>query len=407
MMCARLAMLSCLLLAGLACSPRALDSCDITQRACQESIYYRMINLRGDGYDPFGGLPPIGVITEDEFRTMLEREAAAQVDVGPNPWDNALELLHFTSSPAGGGSDSTIDDEVAHVYAFYDPQAKSITVISHPNQTEEYAREWAMVTLAHELVHALQDRELDLARQSFSDSDQSLAYNAVIEGDARFYEYLFTEDVVRMIGRLPRDAVDMPDAELAYAYEHFDELGSPLFAARYLLYPLGAKYEAAAYRSGGNAAVRHAYAHAPTRTVGLLVGPDGHSPPIGVGSVCPAPTALDLPPSAAGGAGLTDADQVGAVLFYTFLRGWGVGHDIAFATAQTCVGDSIRVQANADVSATAVAWRLEFSADPPLSIARTLSTSGQLTVQTGAKTLEITATDATPPLTWQASPGCQ
>lgn len=409
---AKSATLVCLLLAatGFACDQRDLSSCDITQRACQESIYYRMVNLRGDGYDPFGGLPPIGVISEDQFRAMLERQEAEQASAGPNPWDKALELLHFTSS--GNSTGSTIDDEVAHVYAFYDPESKTVTVISHPNQAGDFAREDAMVTLAHELVHALQDRELNLAEQSFSDSDQYLAYNAMIEGDARFYEYLFYDDVVHTIGKRLRYAVvDLPDAELDWAYANFDELGSPLFAARYLLYPLGARYVAAAYRSGGNAAVRHAYARAPTRTVGFLVGSGGRMPPVGAGSACAAPTAEGLPPSAAATAKdqreLTDEDQIGAVLFYTFLRGWGVAHDEALATAQMWTGDSVRVQANADFSATAVAWRLTLSAAPASSIAQTLAGSGKLAVKTVGQSLEITATDSTTPLNWRAAAGCE
>jgi hypothetical protein len=408
----------CLLLSVLAsgCNQREIGTCDITQRDCQVSVYYRVVNLRGDGYDPFGGLPPVTVISEDQFRAMLEEEAAReQATRGPSPVDKALALLHFTSSPGtpdagigsdGGGADggsSTIDDEVTHIYAFYDPTSKTITIISHPSQTDSYARENAMVTLAHELVHALQDREIDLLRDDFRTSDEYLAFKGTVEGDARFYENLFTEDVRRMLGMPPRDALAMPDQDLDWVYANFDQVGSPYFAADYLMYPLGAKYEASAYRSGGNTAVRHAYAKAPIRTVGFLVGPDGRAPPVGTGDVCPAPAAVSLPTT-----GKTAGwDQFGAVSFYAFLRGWGVAHDVAFAAAQTWTGDFLRVQATADLSTTAVAWRLEFSADPPGSIAAALGSSGELSVSTGPGRIEITATDASTPLTWKASAGCQ
>ena len=382
-----------------ACSQREIRTCDITQRACQESIYYRVLNLRNDGYDPFGSVPPVTVISEDEFRAMLEQEeAAAQARQGPDPWDKALELFHFVSASPDGGS-SSIDDEVAHIYAFYDPETKAVTVISHPNQTGQYEREEAMLTLAHELVHSLQDRELNINREDFHTSDEYLAFQAVIEGDARFYENLFLEDLRRMLGMDAKDPLDSPDDELDYVYANFDDVGSPLFAARYLLYPLGAKYEAAAYRSGGNAAVRHAYAKAPIRTVGYLASRDGPFPRVGSGDVCPAPSVAELPTDGAN----SGADQVGAVFFYCFLRGWGVDHDTAFASAQAWTGDYLRVQSSADVSLTATAWRVELSADLSPSIAATLSSTGELSVTAGNRSLEVTATDSPAPLTWRTA----
>ena len=185
--------LSCLaafaLSSGLACSEHPFVTCDITQRACQEDVYYRVLSLRGDGYDPFGGLPPVTVISEADFRAMLVAEQAASAQEGKNPWDQALVLLHFTTTTKatgnagvdGGASGdagaatstatSTIDDEVAHIYAFYDQTSRTITIISHPNQTGDHVQEEAMITLAHELVHALQDREIDLNKSDFNSED--------------------------------------------------------------------------------------------------------------------------------------------------------------------------------------------------------------------------------------------
>jgi hypothetical protein len=407
-----------LLSAGLACKERGLSTCDITERACQQSVYYRVLNLRGDGFDPFGGLPPVNVFTEDEFRAMLEAEQAAARSGGPNPWDKALVLLGFTTSasaPAGdggvapdggvasdaGSGSSSIEDQVSHILAYYDPGTKTVTVISHPSRTGSHPLEDGMITLAHELVHALQDRELALDKSNFHGYDESLAYNAIIEGDARFYENLFTNDVRVMLGLAPLDATAWPDEELAYAYANFDQLGSPLFAARYLTYPFGAKYEATLYRSGGNAAVRHGYAKEPIRTVGFMVGADGKAPPVGSGSVAAAPAVCTLPTTNTKVSQTVGEDQFGAVPLYTFLRGWGVAHDVAFATAQTWTGDDLFVQASSDYGTTAVSWRIEFSASPPASIAQALSASGVLSVSTAGRALQLTVTDSPTPLLWQ------
>lgn len=392
---------------GLGCSKPELASCDITQRTCQETIYFHLLSLRGDGYDPFGGLPPVKVISEDAFRTQLEEDAAKTAAQGPNPWDKALTLLHFTTAPGpnadGGassdGGSSTIDDEVAHIYAFYDPATKRVTVISHPSGGD--TAEEAMITLAHELVHALQDKELDLASTDFRTTDSYFANSCVVEGDARFYENLFRKDVRTMLGQTSSDVLTWPDLELDWDYEHFDQLGTAMFAARALWYPLGAKYEATEYRNGGNAAIRHGYARAPGRTVGFLVGPDGVAPPVGSGNVCPSPYVSSLPTSRTAG-----ADQLGALLFYTFLRGWGVDHTTAFATAQAWTGDYLRMQASGDYATTAVSWRIELARPPSESIVQKLTATHELAASADSESLQINVSDAATTPQWTKAP-CQ
>ena len=396
---------------GLACSQPSLATCDITQRDCQKDIYYKVLSLRGDAYDPFDGLPPVTVITEDQYRQQLVEEAASAAQSGPSPWDKALVLLHFTSTASppsdagvgadGGAGNSTIDDEATHVYAFYDSKTKTVTIVSHPNQTSNNDQQQAMITLAHELVHSLQDREIDLNKQDFTSSDDYLSFDSMIEGDARFYEYLFENDLLKL--GYPQSAiVKMPDYELNYIYTHFDQAGAPLFAAQLLIYPLGAKYLATAYDSGGNAAVRHAYAKAPIRAVGLLVGDDGRVPPVGTGNVCRAPVARSLSPTDK----TAGEDHFGALLFYTFLRGWNVAHDVAFAAAQSWTGDDLLVQASSDFVTSAAAWRIEFSTTPPAAIVQALTATGELTVTPSAKALLITVSNAAVPLTWTNPTSC-
>ena len=70
----RTSLLFVLVLAG--CADRALKPCDIVDPACQEDIYYVDLRVRGDGYDPFGGIPPIQTKTEDQYRQDLETAAA-------------------------------------------------------------------------------------------------------------------------------------------------------------------------------------------------------------------------------------------------------------------------------------------------------------------------------------------
>jgi len=99
-------------------------------------------------------------------------------------------------------------------------------------------------------------------------------------------------------------------------------------------------------------------------------------------------------------------DEFGALLFYSFLRGWGVDHATAFATAQSWTGDLLVVQATSDLTTMAVSWRLEFSTTPPSSIATTLSRTGELTATTATRALQITATNASSAPTWGATRFC-
>jgi hypothetical protein len=396
-------------LLGAGCQEHHFATCDITKRACQEDVYYRMLTLRGDGYDPLGGLPPVNVISESEFRDMLIQEQSAQSADGPSPWDKALALLHFTSDGTGGaGADggtgdggsgsSTTDDQVTHTYAFYDPKKKTITIISHPNQSGANAQEEAMVTLAHELVHALQDRQLDLNKDDFKTSDEYLAYDTIIEGDARFYEYLFVNQVLPLIHKRPADALAMPKDELDYVYHNATDEGTPMFVAQLLTYSLGATYEAREYRSGGNAAIRHGYSKEPHHTVGFLCADDGKAQPSINGDSCPGLVASSLTSRG--------ADELGALMFYAFLRGWKVDHDTALAAAQDWTGDVILVQTNKSGSVTAASWRIELATPPPSAIANTLGGTGELTVTQQKNALQITATDSPTALTWKPSDVC-
>ena len=404
MRCASIATASFLVLAtGLGCQS-SLNLCEITQQDCQQEIYSHMLSLRGDGYDPFGGMPPTTVITEAQYRQILLQQTPS---VGP--WDRALDLLHFTSpapgsAPASGaGADagnSYIDDEVANVAAYYSSASKSVVIVSHPSQTGEQAERNAMISLAHEFVHAMQDRELDLNASNFQSTDAYFAYDTLIEGDARFYELLFANDLLYLRYN-QSNIVDILDNYLYNSYMDLNQYGSSLFAARALAYFLGARYEAVEYHSGGNAAIRHGYASEPQRTVGFLVGMDGVAPPVGSGNACPAPAASLAPSNTING-----MDEFGALLFYAYLRGWGTNHDTALTTAQSWVGDSLRVQATNDLSTTAVAWHIELSAPPPAAIINDLTATGELTVTTTANGFTITVSDSQSPLTWTAVDNC-
>ena len=172
------------------CHGRDLELCDIAQSDCQQDVYYADLRLRGDGYDPFGGIPPIRTISEDQYRAELEERAASSPRPAVPWWDAALPLLHLL--PSTGDTQSTsIDNQVQNTAAYYSSATREVTVIRHRSQAlDENTLLVNMDILAHELVHALQDRELDL-NPSPTSTDGDFARSALIEGDASLYDYLF------------------------------------------------------------------------------------------------------------------------------------------------------------------------------------------------------------------------
>lgn len=387
-----------------------LHVCDITQRSCQEQIYYTTLDLRGDGYDPFGGLPPIRIISENDFRNELIAAATHPSSSSDKAWDVALALLHLYSpqttvsdggvadEDAGSNVDPQIDDEATHVYAYFDTKERSITIVSHPNEPEMSSRRLAMTSLAHEFVHALQDREVDLGR-SYPTYDEYLAQKTIIEGDARFYELLF-ESKLASIPMSPTRIVQASQEELRYYLDNFDLLGSPFYAAQMLIYPFGSQYLAKAWVTGGNAAARRIFSRAPHTTLGFLMSPDGIPPR---GALQPMTCQAPSPP------GLTKVgmDRFGALVFFTFLQGWQIPQKLALTTAQGWRDDQILIFKQEGTQHVGVSWRIEL--DQPLSpiIYQKLADTGDMAVQMQGTALEITAQTTNEGITFGPDSACR
>ncbi|WP_408959562.1 Hvo_1808 family surface protein [Natrinema sp. 74] len=70
------------------------------------------------------------------------------------------------------------------VSGYYDPKTDEIVIVSENPETPELDE----VTLAHELVHALQDQHYNLSALEGTTQDRELAKNGLVEGDAKRVE---------------------------------------------------------------------------------------------------------------------------------------------------------------------------------------------------------------------------
>jgi hypothetical protein len=406
-----LSVITLALLAG--CHGRDLELCDIAQSDCQEDVYYADLRLRGDGYDPFAGIPPIRTISEDQYRAELEARAERSPQ-SPSPWwDAALPLLHLLPSSAGDPQSTSIDNQVQNTAAYYSPSTRKVTVVSHPSQaTDEDRRLDNMVTLAHELVHALQDRELNLAASPTS-GDDDFARGALIEGDASLYDYLFLREALPPGYRLKYpDPLDwfsyLRDTNLSddpSVQGNFASLGPPFLAARWTVYPLGGVWLARRWKKGGNAAVRHAYGEAPERSLDFLL-PSGVAPPAGKDIYC-APTVPDEFKNPADPSGVYGLDSFGAIELFAYLMAWGVPSSDSLGGALLWRNDFIFVYYHPEQQKTAVAWRFELASPLPDSVLALITTAdGPRVVQDGSTLLVTASDDATLMETWTPGTEC-
>jgi hypothetical protein len=93
-----------------------------------------------------------------------------------------------------------LDLYTEQIVGFYDPAKKVLYVV------EGAPREIARITVAHELVHALQDQylNLDSLQRATGDADRTLAAQAVVEGQATY------EQMISMVGGEANIAARLP-----------------------------------------------------------------------------------------------------------------------------------------------------------------------------------------------------
>ncbi|HEY8073916.1 MAG TPA: hypothetical protein VIF62_07400 [Labilithrix sp.] len=211
----------------------------------------------------------------------------------------------------------------AQLEGFYEPKNGTMYLAS------DLRGDQAKATLAHELVHALQDQHWDLKTRSQyrpGKGDESMALASLAEGDA-------TSAMLDYILAPAKSALDMPDdmlRELMKSGMNMGDVGSvPHILKTTLIAPYsdGLAFVQALRRKGGWAAVDHAWDKMPTTTEQIL-----HVEKWEAGEVAmnvPAPSAVAL------GADWKrdDEDSFGELGFALAFAEWMDGDDARIAAA--------------------------------------------------------------------------
>jgi len=165
------------------------------------------------------------------------------------------------------------------VAGYYDPEAGDLVVVTDDGVLAAFDK----VTMAHEIVHALQDQHFDLVaidEDHGTDADRRAAISALVEGDASLamtqymFEYLGPQELIEMLG------------EALVGGEEYEVLeNAPRYIADGLLfsYEAGQEFAMALYEAGGYAAIDAALADPPLSTEQILhpekfIGPERDDP---------------------------------------------------------------------------------------------------------------------------------
>jgi hypothetical protein len=269
--------------------------------------------------------------------------------------DEGLELALFGFIPTKFDYESAEYDLLQQQLAgYYEPADGTMYMASDLGDQE------AEATLAHELVHALQDQRWDLGDRSKyrpGDGDRSEAVSALAEGDAT--SAMFDVMIAHAAPGSGKTAVDLPDDVFSEQIRAGMNEGPSAKAPHVMRTSLAAPYiygtlfVHALRRQGGWAAVNHAWDDPPTTTEQILHVDkwQAHEQPVKIA----APSFATLGP----GWKVSDEDSEGELGLRLALEEWTDPKAAADLSAGWG-GDRGVLLTNGDRAA--FAWRLEYDA---------------------------------------------
>lgn len=199
---------------------------------------------------------PVDIISREEFR-----ESSSNTTV--NETFRTFDDTKFEALLLIGESDDALDVQEANrgssVLGYYSPSQDQIVLIAN-NKSAPKLDEY---TLAHELVHALQDQHFDLTSISSETRDGHNANNGIVEGDAKYVDYLYKQRCTDPDHAWNGTCVTPPASEGGGG-------GSPanfgVYFMKFQPYSDGPKFVSSVRANGGWAAVNDVYTNLPAST---------------------------------------------------------------------------------------------------------------------------------------------
>ena len=173
--------------------PLEIDDSELTEDELEELVLRTAARVEAIRCLTFEELPPVEVLTREEYRESVEPDFE---NVSDEEWQFEDARL-ATMLVAGQGEDAEqlhFEVQTAFPAAFYDTEEEYIGFITDDPDRIEVDQ----VTLAHELTHALQDQHFDLERIfDKQTNDEFVAALAVAEGDATVVDEKYEDNCNR------------------------------------------------------------------------------------------------------------------------------------------------------------------------------------------------------------------
>lgn len=378
------------------CEGFSYQGCDIHALACVEELYEIAACARGGAAGP---PPPVSFLPEEEARLDLLARLLRSPPPQPNHFEIALTELGLTQ-PQAFEPESTAARLAQRWAAFYRRDLGDVVVIERAPAALGSAPAAPDVRtldalVFHELIHALQDRELDLedfSQRFQTDSDGNLRGLSVVEGEAQLHE----ERLRAALSGVDAASFDWQGAlrERSEAAERSLFAEQDLYSASLLRVPYahGLEYVQGVWSQGGAAGVR-ALLHAPPGSMREILASvwGGPSEP-GDGPV------PDAGESTFPGAQLEAWSQLGAWGLYLMLEPRLERREQARELALRWRSDRFEAFSYG-ASETAARWSIDLvDAEAAASLATALSGIPGIAIrQTASRVRLLSGSDAMPP----------
>jgi hypothetical protein len=287
----------------------------------------------------------IEVQDRDQLRDWLITDIAESYPEVDQEADLRVLVIFGFIEPGTDLGDLQVEILGEQIAGYYDPETDQMVVVSTGGGEELSASD--EITFAHETIHALQDQHFDLlAVQGDIDAlsdDQSLAIDALIEGDATTGQIEYLLDNPSLIRDLQDELSGLDSSSLDDA---------PQIYAETLLFPYeeGADFVSELHDEGGWDAVNAAFDNPPQSTEQVL-HPDKYLAGEG-----PLPVTINDPLPALGDDWhVFDLNVMGEFITNVFLDSHDVDRGDAQQAAEGWGGDQYLVVGTEDE--TALVWK--------------------------------------------------
>jgi hypothetical protein len=228
---------------------------------------------------PFKGEVKSVTIDRSELPGRLRDQLTRTLPYSIDQWAEILEALLLIEGEREGAFDELLSLYESQVLAYYDPDTRTFYALSQPPPAMEGLPEGFSAkegVIVHELVHALQDQHQGIGRRALDlrrDTDASLAYHAILEGEATLVmlAYLLEKNGLDFDTVVRQPVFDGLMGSATSAEFMFDD-SSPRYFVESLKFPYldGLRFVLHAYRRGGWAELDRVYANPPGSTREIL-----------------------------------------------------------------------------------------------------------------------------------------